>query len=83
VQRAKDFLLGMKDGSSDFGFGVSRVVNFILLSFVYVFGVGLTSIVARLKGKHFLDMEMDKSAKTYFEDEPIMKKEREEYFRQF
>lgn len=83
MRRAKDFLLGMKDGSSDFGFGVSKVVNFVLLSFVYVFGVGLTSLVARLKGKHFLRMEIDKGAKTYFEDEPIMKKDKEEYFRQF
>ncbi len=83
MQKAKDFLLGMKDGSSDFGLGVSRVVNFILLSFVYVFGVGLTSLVARMKGKHFLDMDIDKGAKTYFVDEPIMKKDKEEYFRQF
>jgi hypothetical protein len=81
--KAKEFLIGMKDGSSDFGFGVSKVVNFILLSFVYVFGVGLTSLVARLKGKHFLDMEIDKGAKTYFVNETIKTKDRDEYFRQF
>ncbi|MBN2331112.1 MAG: hypothetical protein JXC85_04820 [Candidatus Aenigmarchaeota archaeon] len=81
--KAKEFLLGMKEGGSDFGFGVSGVVNFILLSFVYVFGVGLTSAAARLKGKHFLSMGIDKGAETYFVNEPIKKKDKEEYFRQF
>jgi hypothetical protein len=37
-----------------FGKRVSGVVNYVFLSIVYAFGVGATSIIAKISGKSFL-----------------------------
>jgi hypothetical protein len=81
--KAREFLAGLKAGFGDFGAGVANVVNFILLSFVYVAGVGMTSVVAKMRGKHFLKAGVDPKAKSYFEHEAIKKEEKDRYYSQF
>ena len=83
MSRAKRFIVDMKNGFLDFGLSVTTVVNFILLSFVYIFGVGITSIIAKISGKRFLDSGIDKKANSYYKSEIMKKKKMEEYYRQF
>ncbi len=83
MSKVKDFLLGMKEGFSSFGFGVTGVVNFVLLSFVYVFGVGLTSVAAKATGKRFLGEGVDSKKVSYYGKLGLKKKDVEDYYRQF
>jgi DNA polymerase II large subunit len=52
------------------------------LTGVYIVGVGLTSLTARIFKKHFLDIKM-KNVKSYWIDLNLKKKKIEEYYRQF
>jgi len=80
---SKDFWKGFRKGFKAFGQGVTLVVNTLLLLIVYIFGVGITSVIARLAGKKFMDMELQKGAKTYWTELNLKKKPIEEYYRQF
>ena len=62
---------------------ISTVINSILLLIVYIIGVGLTAIAAKIVGKHFLQLKLDQKKKTYWEDLNLKKKPIDEYYRQF
>lgn len=76
------FFTGFKKGMKDFGHNTSLIVNSILLAIVYIMGVGITSIIAKIFGKQFLDLKLSKE-NTYWNDLNLSKKTKEEYFRQF
>ncbi len=59
---------------------ISSVINSILLSIVYLIGVGSTSIIAKLSKKHFLDL--NESNGTYWKDLNLKKKQIKNYYRQ-
>ncbi len=75
------FLKSFKKGIKNFNYSIQIIINFILLSMVYLIGVGLTSIIAKLSKKHFLTFK--KEEKTYWSDLNLKKKQMGEYFRQF
>lgn len=77
------FFHGFKRGTKDFGHNISIIINSVLLSVVYIIGVGLTSLIAKIIGKHFLDKKTSKESQTYWTDLNIKKKPIEEYYRQF
>ncbi len=77
-----DFFSGFRDGMKDFGDNIATIVNSALLLAVYLIGVGLTSIIARIFGKRFLDLRKE-SRKSYWRDLNLKKKDIEEYYRQF
>jgi len=77
ITRFKSFKKGMKN----FGDNMAIVVNSVLLSFVYIIGIGLTSIFAKLFGKKFL--ETKRRSDSYWSDLNLKKKPIEEYYRQF
>ena len=79
----KVFFAKLKEGQKAFGDDIAEIVNTALLSAVYVLGVGLTSLAARIFGKKFLNLQINKNAKTYWEDLNLGKKKTEEYYRQF
>jgi hypothetical protein len=79
----KQFFSGFKKGLEGFGKNISLIVNSVLLTIVYLIGVGVTSIVAKLVGKHFLDKKMAKERSTYWSELDLKKKPIEEYYRQF
>lgn len=79
----KDFFESFKEGQQEFGKTISIIINSILLTVVYFFGVGLTSIFAKIFRKHFLDLKINENIKTYWTELNLTKKTREEYFRQF
>tara|TARA_Y100000310_G_scaffold306535_1_gene347759 strand:+ start:121 stop:351 length:231 start_codon:yes stop_codon:yes gene_type:complete len=74
------FFKGFKKGFPGFGRLVALLVNVVLLSIVYLLGVGLTSVVARVKGKKFLDT---KEKESYWNDLSIGRKNMKECYRQF
>lgn len=61
---------------------VSFVVNFALLFIVYFIGIGLTSMVAKLFGKHFLDIKKQNKKSNWIEHK-VTKQPLEDYHRTF
>lgn len=61
---------------------VSNIVNFILLAFVYVFGIGLVSVVAKICGKHFLELKKH-GKKSNWQEHKVTKEPLEKYYRTF
>ena len=64
-----------------FGQNIAVVINTILLFFVYIIGVGITSMISKIAKKHFLDLKLKKES--YWDDLNLKKKKIEEYYRQF
>lgn len=79
----KDFASGFKKGFMEFGHAISTIVNTVLLVFVYIIGVGPTSIVAKLAGKRFLEMKIEKEKESYWSELNLKKKETKDYYKQF
>jgi hypothetical protein len=83
MSASKAFFRGFGRGMKDFGHNIAMIVNTVLLLIVYIVGVGLTSIVAKLAGKHFMDIDARKKGKSYWSELNLGKKKTEEYYRQF
>jgi len=64
------------------GIITNTIINSILLTIVYLIGVGITSIIAKLFRKQFLDVKLSKKD-TYWCDLNLKSKPIEEYYRQF
>lgn len=79
----KEFLKNFKKGMNEFSYNIIITVNSILLFFVYILGVGITSIFAKLFKKKFLETKISKKEKTYWSDLNLKKKPIKEYYRQF
>ena len=60
MRKLKQFFNGFKKGMKCFSDNISTVINFLLLSIVYFIGIGLTSITAKIFGKHFLDTKNER-----------------------
>jgi hypothetical protein len=69
-------------GFKEFGENITLMINSLLLSVVYFFGVGFTAIFARIVKKHFLETKLSEE-KTYWKELDLEKKPIEEYYRQF
>lgn len=79
----KQFFSGFKKGTQYFGHDVALVINSIFLSIVYVLGVGMTSIFAKLFRKHFLETKISKERETYWSNLDLEKEPVDNYYRQF
>ncbi|OGE76820.1 MAG: hypothetical protein A3C85_02625 [Candidatus Doudnabacteria bacterium RIFCSPHIGHO2_02_FULL_48_21] len=77
----KEFLKSLREGMKQFADMVADSVNLLLLLAVYFVGIGLVSIVAKLSGKHFLDIGRQ-SRQSYWQK--IEKRpERNSFYRMF
>lgn len=76
------FLKGFKEGFSKVGLGVSNIVNFFLLLLVYLVGIGVPAIIAKLMRKRFLDLKIEKEASHWHEPEDY-EDSMEDCYRQF
>lgn len=74
---------GIYEGLGVFGRIVGGIINFFLLLVVFIFGVGLVSLIAKLFGKRFLYLGWDSSAKSYWTESPALKRKKEDYFKPF
>ena len=61
---------------------MSGIMNYILLSIVYAFGIGAVSIVAKLFKKHFLELKKKKKVSNWHEHK-VTKQPLENYYRTF
>jgi hypothetical protein len=77
------FFKGFKEGFAQFGKYIASVVNTILLIVVYIFGVGISAVIAKLVGKSFLETTIDEKKTTYWEDLNLENEPLENYYRQF
>ncbi|MBS3132130.1 hypothetical protein J4212_06865 [Candidatus Woesearchaeota archaeon] len=77
------FFLGFKHGMKEFGHCITIIINTALLFFVYIIGVGITSIFAKLMRKEFFPKKPDSGKKTYWEKLELGKEEEDYYYRQF
>lgn len=75
------FLSGLKKGQENFGKNIAIIINSILLTIVYFLGIGLTSILAKILNKNFLNLKF--SNETYWEDLNLEKEDITNYYRQF
>lgn len=82
MNKLKQFLTAFQKGMKRFSHNITTVISFFLLSVVYLIGVGITSFLAKLFGKHFLDTKLSKKT-TYWSDLNLKKKHIDEYYRQF
>lgn len=78
----RTFFKGLIEGFKDFNSIVIMTVNFVLLSIVYIIGIGLTSIFAKIMKKNFLDIKKT-NKDSYWEDLNLKKESFEKYYRQF
>ncbi|MBU1118954.1 hypothetical protein KKH43_03680 [Patescibacteria group bacterium] len=76
-----EFFKNYKKGLHFFGESISAIVSSVLLTFVYIVGVGCTAVVARVARKRFIDYNLDK--KTFWKEVDSREKTKEEYLRQF
>lgn len=81
--RIKQFGEGFKQGQKEFGESIAIIINSILLTLVYLIGAGLTSITAKIFRKKFLDLNINRKLKTYWQDLNLTKQPIKEYYRQF
>ncbi len=82
-KQKNNFVSWFGKGMKDFGLTISILINSFLLLFAYLIGVGLTTLISKLTGKHFLDLKLDQEAKSYWSDLNLKRKSIKEYYRQF
>ena len=84
MKKPKTFFSGLKAGMMEFGENISAIINSILLSIIYILGIGMPSIVAKIVGKKFMPLSPEKGAKTYWSDMNVGDtKDKDKYYRQF
>ena len=54
MAKIKSFIHQLKKGQKEFGEDLAVIINSVVLSIVYLFGVGLTSLTAKIFRKKFL-----------------------------
>ena len=74
---------GIYAGLGKFGSIVSSIINLIFLFIVFVLGIGVVSLIAKLVGKKFLTIKMDKKLNTYWQDTIMTKRKKEDYLKPF
>lgn len=75
------FFKGLRRGLIDFSENIVIFLNLFLLSLVYFLGVGPVFLAAKISGKFFLSLDIDKKVKTYWEKR--IDKKNDNYYRQF
>ncbi len=77
------FSEGFMEGFRGFGENMSALVNSILLSAVYLLGVGMTSLYMRLKGKKFLEMDKGKRGQSHWVELNLGGKGLDDHYKMF
>lgn len=79
----KIFFTGLNNGFKEFSESLNKAVNTLLLSFTYIFGVGIVFLIAKLQKKKLLDLKTEKKKESYYKELMLSKKAKKEYYRQF
>lgn len=70
-------------GMRTFGKDLGAVINSAILLIMYVFGIGITSVVAKVLKKKFLKLKPTKSELSYWVDLDVKKQDPDEFYKQF
>lgn len=76
----KKFISDLKEGMTIFGSFISTLINSILLIIVYLFGIGITAIIAKTIGKSFLQKVI--GGESYWQ-ELDLSEDKDSFYRQF
>jgi len=76
------FIIGFKNGFLEFSHTISISINTIFLLIIYILGIGLTSIIAKITGKTFISTK-NKNKNSYWQDLSLTTKSKEKYYQQF
>ncbi len=79
----KRFFKGFRKGVLTFGELISLLLNSALLLIVYIFGVGLTAIFAKMCRKKFIETRISEEKDSYWEDLDLGKNPIDSYYKQF
>ena len=77
------FIKGFKIGFNFFKENISIIINSILLSIIYIIGIGLSFLIAKILRKGFLDTKIDKNKNSYWLNLNLGKKKEDYYYKQF
>ncbi len=77
------FLKGFKKGFKECGDILSRIVNGFALLIVFIFGIGLISVISKLFHKKYLDKNFKSKSASYWVDSNIKNKKKEDYYKPF
>lgn len=81
--KSQTLIEGIKQGVDVFAKNITILINSLLLTIVYLIGVGLTTLCAKIVRKSFLKTKVDKKATTYWQNLDLKTEPRENYLRQF
>lgn len=79
----KEFFCGFAVGFREFGHSFANAVNCALLFVVYVFGVGVTKVVARLFKRRFLDSNVNEDGASFWGALNFDSRSIQNFYRQF
>lgn len=79
----KSFFKGMGKGMKFFGTLITTIVNSVTLIVVYIIGIGLTALIAKLSKKELIQKKLSYNKETYWTDLNISNKKMDDYYRQF
>jgi hypothetical protein len=79
----KIYFASVKDGMMFFGERTSAIVNAVLLMAVYIVGVGSMSLLSKIIGKKFLELDIDRTRESYWVKKMESPEKLQRYFRQF
>jgi hypothetical protein len=82
MNQIKKIIDEIKCGFDMFSETIGLIFNSIILLFAYIIGIGIASILAKIKGKQFLDTKISNMSISYWNDLKI-KKSINDYHRQF
>ena len=83
MSKLKQFFIGFKNGMRNLGYTLTLIVNSILLSIVYFIGIGITSIIAKIFRRHFLETKTSTEKESYWSDLDLKTRPIDDYYRQF
>ncbi|MBN2545354.1 MAG: hypothetical protein JXB50_06125 [Spirochaetes bacterium] len=78
-----NFLKGIKEGFKDFGHLINNIINTVLLTVLYIIGVGPTFLFLKLFKKSILNIKKKTNVKSYWVDYNLKTEPEENYYRQF
>lgn len=81
--KVPEFFKSFGQGLHEFGETVSIVFTTVLLTGVFVIGVGLTWLTSRVAGKYFLETSISKERSTYWVSFDFDPSDHERLHRQF
>ena len=74
---------GFKEGFRKFGHLIANTINFVLLLIVFIFGIGLVSVLSKIFRKKYLEMKPKNKLKSYWTKVNIGTKNKEDYLKPF